>query len=393
MAAEDILVLGAGTGGTMAANMLDRKLDRDVSIRVVDESDEHHYQPSYYLIPFGHMEAEDQHRPVRDLLRHDVEFVRASVEGIDPGAGRVRTDGGTLEYDYLVTALGNRLAPEAVPGMAEAWAETDSVYPFYHYEAAVALRDAVREFDGGRFLVTVPETPIKCGGAPLKMAMLADDYFRDRGIRDEVEVVVGKPAPTPFGTPPSPKAHYNGKVEEIWAERDIEFLPEFGIEEIDHANDRVVSTDGREVEYDLYAPVPPQFGREALVEGSPLTNGGEYVTVDEHTLQHDDYDDVFAIGDNANLPTSRTASAARKQVHVLVKNLRSAMEGRPLRAEYDGYTACPLLTEEGRAMIAEFDYEEPIAAPVNTRSNWVLDVNVIPSLYWNVWMRGYDPVP
>jgi sulfide:quinone oxidoreductase len=393
MQTEDLLVLGAGAGGTMAANMLDRKLDRDVDITVVDKSAEHHYQPSYYLIPFGHMEAENQHRPVKSLLRHDVEFVQAAVEGVDPEAKQVETDQAVLEYDYLVTALGNRLAPESVPGMLEAWEETDAVYPFYHYEAAVQLREAIRDFDGGQFLVTVPETPIKCGGAPLKMAMLADDYFRDIGIRDGVDIAVGKPAETPFGTPPSPKAHYNGKVEEIWDERDIEFRPKFEVDEVAYEADRVIATDGREVEYDLYAPVPPQFGRTALVEGSPLTNGGEYVTVDKHTLQHDDYDDVFAIGDNANLPTSRTASAARKQVHVLVKNLQSLLAGQPLRAEYDGYTACPLLTEEGKAMIAEFDYEDPIAAPVETRSNWVLDVNVIPPMYWNMWMRGYDPIP
>ncbi|MFD1587672.1 FAD/NAD(P)-binding oxidoreductase [Halorientalis brevis] len=392
MPTDDVLVLGAGAGGTMAANMLDRKLDRDASITVVDKSAEHHYQPAYYLIPFGYMEPENQHRPVEGLLRDGVEFVQATVEGVDPDAKQVETDGETLEYDYLISALGNRLAPESVPGMLEAWEETDAVYPFYHYDAAVALREAVQDFDGGQFLVTVPETPIKCGGAPLKMAMLAEDYFRRQGIRDDVDVAVAKPTEAPFGTPPSPKAHYNGKVEEIWAERDIEFLAEFEVEEIDYENERVVSTDGREVEYDLYAPVPPQYGQPALTDNSPLTDG-EYVTVDKHTLQHDDYDDVFAIGDNANLPTSRTASAARKQVHVLVKNLKAVMADRPLRAEYDGYTACPVLTKKGKAMIAEFNYEDPIAAPVETRSNWVLDVNVIPPMYWNMWMRGYDPIP
>jgi sulfide:quinone oxidoreductase len=392
MQTDDILVLGAGSGGTMAANMLARKLDRDAEITVVDASTEHHYQPSYYLVPFGHMEPENQHRPVENLLRDGVEFRQARVESVDPEANRVATDNGNIEYDYLVSALGNRLAPESIPGMMQAWEETEAVYPFYAYEAAVALREAVQDFEEGQFLVTVPETPIKCGGAPLKMAMLADDYFRQKGIRDTVDVALAKPAPAPFGTPPSPNAHYNDKVEEIWDERDIEFVADFELEEVDHENSRVVAADGRELEYDLYAPVPPQYGREALVEGSPLTDG-QYVTVGKHTLQHDDYDDVFAIGDNSNLPTSRTASAVRKQVHVLVNNLQAAMADRPLPAEYDGYTACPLLTKEGKAMIAEFDYDEPIAAPVETFSNWVLDVNVIPPLYWNVWMRGYDPVP
>lgn len=384
-----VLVLGAGAGGTMTANILRRRLDADVT--VVDKSRTHYYQPSYYLVPFGYMDLADQQRDARDLLHDDVAFVQDTVTGIDPDSRTVSGEADEYEYDVLVVAVGNDRRADAVPGMVEGWQETDSVYPFYHADAAVDLDDAVDAFDGGRFLVTVPDTPIKCGGAPLKLTMLMDDYLRERGLRENAEVVMTKPGADVFGT--GPKAPYQEVVQEIWDDRDITFVPDFTVNEVDHENEVVRSAAGDEIEYDLYAPVPPQYGHEFLVDDSPLTDGGEYVAVDDHTLQHETYDDVFAVGDCADVPTSRTASAARKQSHVVADNVERYLADREPAPDYDGYTACPVLTERGKAMIAEFDYEEPVSAPVVSRLNWILDVNVIPSLYWNVWMRGYDPVP
>jgi sulfide:quinone oxidoreductase len=384
-----VLVLGAGAGGTMTANILRRRLDADVT--VVDKTRTHHYQPSYYLVPFGYMDLDDQRRDSRDLLHDDVAFVEDTVTGIDPEERTVSGEAGDYAYDVLVVAVGNARQPDAVPGMLDGWNETDSVYPFYHPSAADALGDAVDDFDGGRFLVTVPDTPIKCGGAPLKLTMLMDEYLRKRGVRDDAEVVMTKPGADVFGT--GPKAPYQTVVQDIWDDRDITFVPNFTVNQIDHENQVVHSAEGDELAYDLYAPVPPQYGHEFLVERSPLTDGGEYVSVDDHTLQHETYPDVFAVGDCADVPTSRTASAARKQSHVVADNVERYLDDRALDDAYDGYTACPILTEKGKAMLAEFDYEESISAPVVSRLNWILDVNVIPSLYWNVWMRGYDPVP
>jgi sulfide:quinone oxidoreductase len=385
----NVLVLGGGAGGTMTANALRRRIEADVT--VIDKSRTHRYQPAYYLIPFGYMDLDDHQRDTRDLLHDEVEFIEDEVVGIDPDAQSVQGEADTYEYDVLISAVGNNRRPSAIPGMLEGWEQTDSVYPFYHASAARALGDAVDAFDGGRFLVTVPDTPIKCGGAPLKLTMLMEEYLRKRGVRDDAELVMTKPGKEVFGT--GPKAPYQERVEEIWDDRDITFVPEFTVAEVDYENQTVHSEEGDELEYDLYAPVPPQYGHEFIVDDSPLTDGGEYVSVDDNTLQHETYPNVFALGDNADLPTSRTASAARKQSHVVVDNVERHLDGRSLVPDYDGYTACPIITERGKAMIAEFDYEEPISAPVVSRLNWILDVNVIPSLYWNVWMRGYDPVP
>ena len=391
---DTIAVLGAGSGGAMTANLLRRKLDDDeAEIVVVDKSTEHFYQPSFYLIPFGYLDP-DQSRHVDDLLKPGVEFVHDAVAGVDADEKVVSLeDGADLEYDYLVVATGHRLAPETTPGMVEGWEETDAVYPFYHYEAALEMRDALETFEGGTFVVTMPETPIKCPGAPLKMTMLAEDFARRKGFREDCEFVMTRPADHHFGVQP-----YRDKLYEIWDDRDIEFKPHFAVEEVDPDERVIHSTDGEELEYDLYAPVSPQYGQEAITDNSPLTagddeHGGEYVTIDQYTCRHDEYDNVFALGDCENAPHSKTAAAARKQAHVVSENLLASMRGLALPETYDGYAACPLLTEKGKAMVAEFDYEESISAPVVSRMNWIMDVNVLPSIYWNTWMRGYDPVP
>ena len=389
---KHVVVLGAGSGGAMTANILRRKLDRsEADVTVVDKSTAHFYQPSFYLVPFGYLDP-DQSRHVDELLKPDVDFVHDAVTGVDPDAQTVSLeDGDDLEYDYLVVATGHRLDPTATPGLLEAWQETDAVYPFYHYEAALEMREALESFDGGTFLVTQPDTPIKCPGAPLKLTMLAEDYFRRRGIRDDVEVIMTRNADHHFGVQP-----YRDKLYEIWGERDIQFEANVSVEEVDPESNVVRSADGEEIEYDLYAPVTPQFGQEAITEGSPLADGsedGEYVTIDKHTCQHDGYENVFALGDCENAPHSKTAAAARKQAHVVAKNLTSLLRDEPMSAEYDGYAACPLLTEKGKALIAEFDYEESISAPVESKLNWIMDVNVLPSVYWDAWMRGYDPLP
>jgi sulfide:quinone oxidoreductase len=220
------------------------------------------------------------------------------------------------------------------------------------------------------------------------MTMLAEDYFRRRGIRDDVEVVMTKPSDAIFGVSP-----YREKLEEIWADRGIQAELNFTVESVDYENGVVRSEEGDSLEYDFYVPVSPQYGQQALTERSPLTDGGEYVTVDKHTLQHETYPDVFALGDAGDTPNAKTAAAARKQAHVVLDNLTAHMDDKPQTAAYDGYAACPLLTKKGKAMVAEFDYENSISAPVESRANWIMDINVLPSVYWNLWLRGYDPLP
>lgn len=387
-AVERILVVGAGSGGTMVANKLDRSLGGLASVTVVDRSPIHRYQPAYYLDPFGYAAIESTSRETRDLLRSDIRFHQATVERFDPAEQAVVTSEATLHYDRLVVALGHRTAPDRQPGLAEGWAQTperDAVYPFYEPEPAQELGDALDELTGAdRLVVTVPETPVSCSGAPLKFALLAED-----ALPPETTVTVLQPGTQLFGD--GPKEPYDEALQEVWDDRDVEVREGFTVDHVAPEDDRVHATDGRSVEYDLYAPVPPQAPPQALAE-STLVGPAGYLEVDSETLRHRHDDRVYGIGDCTDLPTSKTAAAARKQAHVLTENIVADTTSVVDEAHYDGTTACPLLTRKGHAILAMFDYEKPVAPAVESRLAWLVDIHLIPRLYW-LWMRGYDPVP
>jgi sulfide:quinone oxidoreductase len=419
---EQVVVLGAGSGGLMVANRLDRELAGLVDVTVVDRDPTHRYQPAFYLAPFGYMDLEEQSRDARDYCRADVTFQQGEVTGIDPRRGRVELREGTLAYDRLIVALGHETAPETVPGMAEGWrrtreadaddaddvsatdrkgrttdagrslpADDPAVYPFYEAEAAAALGDALDGLgDGDRLLVTVPDTPVSCGGAPLKLAMLAEDDLSRHGV--DAEVVLARPDDHLFGG--GEKARYDERLREEWAARDLELVRGFETARVLPDAGRVEAVDGRTLDYDVYAPVPPQRPPEPLRDG-PLTDGGPdgYVTVDDHTLRHARFDGVYALGDCTDVPVSKTAAAARKQVGVVADNLTADATDRAYEATYDGFAACPLLTARGKAVMALYDYDGPLVPAVESRLSWLLDVHAIPAAYWQLWLKGYDPLP
>jgi sulfide:quinone oxidoreductase len=406
-----IVIIGAGSAGTMAANRLHRKLrGEEAEITVIDKSDTHYFQPSYYLLPFDYETPEAQSRPIEELLNSSIEFHQDAVTGVDPEEQVVKSAGDDIDYDYLIVATGHELRDDMVTGLAEAAEETNEVFPFYQYDQAVAMSDALDDFDGGTFLVTRPATPIKCPGAPSKMTMLMDDYLSRQGLRDDSRVIMTSPGGSRIEV-----ISCNEWMEGIWEDRDIEFVPNFAVEQVDYENNVVRSANGNEIEYDLYAPVSPQWGAEPIVEGSPLTEGGQpvrfenvegvytleepmptepYVTVDWFTLQHEEYENIFAIGDCNSTPAPPTAAAARKQAPVAVKNLLAHMRGDPMEGQYNGYTACPLHTGKGKSALTELTYEGPLSdAHVASGMTWKLSIDILPKMYWNMWMKGFDPVP
>jgi sulfide:quinone oxidoreductase len=400
---EHVVVLGAGAGGLMVANRLDRELAGLADVTVVDRDPVHRYQPAFYLVPFGYMDLDAQSKPAPDLCREGVAFRQGTVTGVDPGAGTVALTDGTLSYDRLIVALGHETAPGTVPGMAAGWRRTrradapatadgnPAVYPFYEAKAAGALGDAIDAVDDGdRLLVTVPDTPVSCGGAPLKLAMLAEDAFDRRGV--DAAVVLARPDEHLFGG--EEKASYDERLREEWAERDLSLVTDFDVARVDPGAKRVEAADGRDLDYDVYAPVSPQRPPEPLRDG-PLTTGGPdgYVTVDDRTLRHERFDRVYALGDCTDVPTSKTAAAARKQAGVVADNLTADVTETEYEAHYDGFAACPLLTARGKAVMALYDYDGALSPAIESRLNWLLDVHAIPAVYWHLWLRGYDPLP
>lgn len=395
---ERVVVLGAGAGGTMVANRLDRELGGFADIVVVDRTPTHHYQPAFYLHPFGHADIDDHSRDVRDYLRDDVTFREATVTGIDPDDRTVATSQDTLAYDRLVVALGHETGEGP-------WAGVPHVYPFYQPEGARALRETLVQLVEGdtvtgeaepnlptptlnrplRVVVTEPEGPVSCGGAPAKAALLADDYLSEHDI--PCEVTLAGPDDHVFGT--GKKARYDAALTEIFAERGVGYEEEFTVADV--SDGRIESDDGRTLAYDLFLPVSPQRCPAVLTDHSPLTGASEdgYVAVDPETMRHREYDRVYALGDCTDVPTSKTAAAARTQAAALADNLTADATNREYEATYDGFAACPLLTEEGEAILAAYDYDGAIFPAVESRLSWLADVEAIPRLYWQVWLRGY----
>lgn len=357
--AHRIVILGAGTGGTLTANRLRRAYDADAAtITVVDQDDQHVYQPGLLFVPFGTAHAEDIVRPRARQLHRGIDYHQSPIDRVDLGANTVHlTDGTELAYDLLIVATGATLLPEETEGLE--W--SDSVHNFYTLDGAVSLHSALEDFDGGRLVVNVVDLPIKCPVAPLEFCFLADWYFHERGIRDRVELTYVTPLDAAF-TKPVAASTLGGML----GERDIELVTEFNTGEVDAgqpdtAGGRLVSYDEREVPFDL-AVVVPLHGGQAFVERSDgLGDALNFVPTDPSTLQSTVAPNVFAIGDATTLPASKAGSVTHFEGEVLVENVQRFLAGRELDASYDGHANCFIETGFGKAMLIDFNYDqEPV---------------------------------
>ena len=351
---NNVVVLGGGTGGTIAANRLRRALGDDAVITVVDKDDDHVYQPGLLFLPFGMASAEDLVRPRARQLRDGVRFTDVGVDRVDVDANRVYlAGGGTLDYDVLVIASGARLLPEETEGLTgPGWNER--VFTFYDLPGATALAGALRDFTGGRLVVNVVDVPIKCPVAPLEFCFLADWYFRERGIRDAVELTYVTPLDGAF-TKPVAAATLGG----LLREKGIELVTEFNTGEVEQ--DRLVSYDGREVPFDL-AVVVPLHGGASFVERSPgLGDTLGFVPTDPHTLRSTVRPNIFAIGDAAAVPTSKAGSVTHFEGDVLTGNVVRHLAGAELDEGFDGHTNCFIESGFGKALLIDFNYDtEPL---------------------------------
>ena len=324
-----LVVLGAGTAGTVVANKLRRRLDRaQWGITVVDRDDVHHYQPGYLFLPFGRYRPDDVLRSRHAYIPDGVELVLAAVDRVAPESNSVLlADGRTLGYDYLVVATGVQPRPDQTPGLLGGeWRR--SIHDFYTYDGALALARALAGFTGGRLVINVVDMPIKCPVAPLEFAFLADAFLGERGLRDRVELTYVTPLPGAF-TKPVASAHLGGMLEARRIGLETDFL-------LERVRDRtLVSYDQREVPFDLLVTVPLNMGAD-YVARSGLGDEMNYVPVDRRTLRSTAHANIFAVGDANDLPTSKAGSVAHFSADVVVENMLSAIRGLPLRASFDG---------------------------------------------------------
>jgi len=350
-----IVILGAGTAGTMMANRLARMLPVGWDVVLLDRDDAHVYQPGLLFLPFGAYREDELVRPRTQLVDSRVQLRLVAIDRVASDEKRVVLgDGESISYDFLILATGSRLLPEATPGLAsEGWRTT--AHDFYTVEGARALRQSLDSFHAGRLVVNIAELPIKCPVAPLEFMFLADAYFTQRGDRDRIELVLATPLEGAF-TKPVASALLGGML----AQRRIEVVGDFAASEVDGARKRLTSYDGRELDYDLLVSIPSHGGAE-LIKRSVLGDANGWIPTDRETLAVTGVERTFAVGDATDLPSSKAGAVAHFQGDVLTPNLLAAIDNRPPVARFDGHTNCFIETGYGRAMLIDFNYDtEPL---------------------------------
>ncbi len=374
-----IVVLGGGVGGTLAANLLAKRLGGDARVTVVDPTGMHVYQPGFLYAALGKANGRWLARDERTLLRDDVELIVEPATRVEADQGVVRLGhGGSLAWDYLVLATGARLLPDQVPGLVE------GAHEFYSLEGALRLREALRRFGGGRVLVGVAGIPYKCPPAPVEFTLMLDQYLRKRGVRDKSELTLLSPLNRAFTIEPASKL-----VQPLMEARGIGLETFFNVESVDPAAGTVSSLEGDKAAYDLLVLVPPHAG-QAVVEASGLGDAGGWVPTDRTTLQHQRHERVFALGDATDLPISKSGSTAHFEAPVIASRIASLVRGTAPKVNYGGRVMCFLETGDGKATALRFDYEHPPVPPTPSRA-WHAAKWAFNRLYWDTVPQGRIP--
>ena len=374
-----VVVLGGGVGGTLAANLLDKDLRRDVHITVVDPSGMHDYQPGYLYVALGEAKGHWLTREERTLLRGDVDLAIERAIRIHPDAGMVQLErGGELAYDYLVIATGARLVPEAIPGLSE------GSFEFYSLPGAERLSQELARFTGGRIKVGVAGIPYKCPPAPVEFTFMVEEYLRKRGLRDRSEVELLSPLNRAFTIESASKL-----IAPIMEERGIGLTTFFNVEAVDPGAGIVESLEGEKQGYDLLVLVPPHKGQQVVID-SGLGDPGGWLPTDKHTLNVEGQERIFALGDATNLPISKSGSTAHFEAPVIASRIASLIHGSAPKENYGGRVMCFLETGNGQATSLRFDYEHPPVPPQPNRA-WHMAKWLFNRTYWETVPRGRIP--
>jgi sulfide:quinone oxidoreductase len=392
---KTLLILGAGTGGTMVANKMAAALDPlEWRIIIVDRDETHYYQPGFLFIPFGIYSPAEVVKPKRNFLPPTVEVIFSDIELIEPDQSRVKlANGRVISYNYLVIATGSHIHPEEIPGMLDGgWHQ--NIFDFYTLQGATALSKFLKFWKGGRMVLNVAEMPIKCPVAPLEFLFLADWFFKQRGIRDKVEITFATPLPGAFTKPRASAILGN-----MLTERGIALESEFNIMEVDTTRQVIRSYDEREIGYDLLVTIPTNKGAE-VIGASGMGDVLNFVPVNKHTLQSEKWENIWLIGDASNAPASKAGSVAHFMLDVVVENLLRHMEGLEPLPKFDGHANCFIESGNEKGVLIDFNYEvEPLPGmfPLpgfgpfsllreSAANHW--GKMMFKWIYWNVLLKG-----
>lgn len=392
---KNLVILGAGTGGTMMANHLHHHLHSpDWRITIIDERQEHHYQPGYLFLPFDVYSPDDIVKSIKEFIPEGVHLLQQKILRIAPSENKIHLESGNeILYDVLIVATGAKIAPEETEGMRGAeWHQ--SVFDFYTFEGALALRDKLRDWQGGKLVVHITEMPIKCPVAPLEFAFLADSFFTQKQMRDNVEITYVTPLSGAFTKPKATEA-----LEHLLKEKNIHIESDFAIEQVDNTTKEIVDYGGRRIPFDILVTVPTNKGDE-LMARSGMGDDLNYIPTDKATLRSKDYENIFVLGDASNIPASKAGSVTHFEAEILTENILRFVHGEPLKEEFDGHANCFIETGNGKALLIDFNYtHEPVEGSFpfqgigplrllkESRMNHMGKL-AFRWIYWNVLLKG-----
>lgn len=394
---KNLVILGAGTAGTMMLNKLHKAIDLNKwKLTIVDNEKSHYYQPGFLFIPFGVYTESDVVKPKEKFFPEGMNMINSEIWKVIPEYNKVHLQNGiTLDYDILIIATGSRIAPEETEGLTgELWKK--NIFDFYTLDGAKALAEKFKTWDGGKLVINITEMPIKCPVAPLEFAFLADAFFEDRGIREKVHIQYVTPLAEAF------TKHKCAEVLGHFLEdKGIELVAEFNTGRIDNDEKKLISWDEREVEFDLLVTVPTNKGAD-YIETSGLGDELNFVPTDKHTLQSIAHKNIFVIGDAANIPASKAGSVAHFESEILTENILHFIHAEPLAAKFDGHANCFIESGRGKAFLIDFNYDVepmpgnfpmahmgPFSLLKETRMNH-LGKLMFRWAYWNVLLKGKE---
>jgi sulfide:quinone oxidoreductase len=394
---KKLLILGAGTGGTIMANRMRKLLERsEWDITVVDQHKTHYYQPGFLFIPFGMYTKQDVIKPKTTFLPVGVNVIFQKIERIDaPNNHVILKDGVSLKYDLLVIATGTRTCPEETPGMTgPLWHK--NIFDFYTIEGSVALAEFFKTWQGGELVLNIADMPIKCPVAPLEFVMFADAFFVERGLRSKINITLVTPLSGAFTKPRASKI-----LGSMLEEKNIRIVPDFYMERVDNEKKTIVSYDEREIPFDCLVTVPVHKGDPAI-GASGLGDEMDFAKANKHTLQSDLFPNIFVIGDAGNFPTSKAGSVVHFEADILAENLICHIENRPLTGSYDGHSNCYIETGFGKGALIDFNYDtEPLPGSFpfpgigpfgllkETRTNHYGKL-MFRWIYWHILLKGKE---
>ncbi|NML35364.1 NAD(P)/FAD-dependent oxidoreductase [Paraburkholderia antibiotica] len=400
VATHDIVIVGAGAAGLSTASSLLAR-DPGLDIAIIDPADTHYYQPGWTMVGAGVFDPESTVRDMASVLPRNVQWLKAVVTAFEPENDVVVLEGGrVVSYRQLIVCPGLKLAWDAIDGLPETLGK-NGVTSNYRYDLAPYTWQLVRELKGGRALFTQPPMPIKCAGAPQKAMYLSADHWRRAGQLGQIDVEFFNAGAVLFGV-----ADYVPALMEYVKRYDIALNFGLNLSAIDGPAKRATftrtlgdgSTESVTREFDMIHVVPPQKAPD-FIRTSPLADQAGWVDVDQATLRHKIYANIFALGDASNTPNAKTAAAARKQAPVVAHNVLANLGKARGHATYDGYGACPLTVERGKIVLAEFLYGGKLAPTLPTwlidgkqpsRLAWLLKERVLPPLYWQGMLKGRE---